>query len=1143
MPIFYKNASTTDDQRNVYVVGSTNNGSSGNDILIQKFNKFGDLLWEQSFNGGANAEDIGADVFVDASYNVYVTGGATQTTQNNLDLVVLKYNSIGVLQWSYFYNFGGSPIPYDGGTAITGDNNGSIYVTGTSAGTNTLTDFVTIRLNANNGNQLWTTRYDFAQLNEVPSKIRVSGSSIIVTGASQSTQTPNIKWELATIRYNSSNGNQVGLSRTGGNSSSGIDEANDLSIDNNGNVYVVGATNNLNTGYDITILKFNDDLQLLWQQTFNGYSGEDKGYGIKTDAQGNVYAVGYVTNPNQGKNYSILKYNSAGTLQWSREFNGLANQDDEAVQLVVRGDRIFVTGAARNSAYSDIVTMGYTADGQIFSVKSFESQFGLNDKPTAMGIDLDENLIVVGQMQDTMGNYRNVTFKYSVYEKPIIPVYIDSVPVYNQNELIVRFDKSAMNFDAVDKKNFDAGLLKNFVHEYVIDSLNAKFPFDAGRLPTFKIFRRMTTADSLSITRLGDTIPVPAFWATLSVMFPEEYDLFEAIDSLNTMKPMVHYGEVNGFGFLASTPNDVNYHSGLNSPSHGINIELAWELGAVGKEYTKAGVYDNGIRWNHVEFQGMTFGNNASFEDSKIAGGKDYTILNGGSPSNYVFLLGDSGSFVHGTAVASVLGGIRNNYSCTAGVAGGDFDNDPEQRGCSLYDMRLKTSLPPEDIVPILYSQAAEAIVEGAINSPNTGYGFGLHIQNHSWGSVLPSVTLKKAVNVAFVNNSMLVCASGNIGQNNQVAVSILYPASYDENWIMKVGANDQSGATAGFSIHGSDLDFIAPGSQDVYTAAHAYGNGSQCDHNAPGTSFATPHVAGTAAIMHGQHNLLNNEQNYPNDITHEDVENVLKKTATDQVGNFPYQVGWDVISGYGRINAGLAVLNITLPYYYVLHSNEAVDKTTTLDATDVNMLIQDNIYDLSSGNYVADRYLVEQDFEMTIPIEHTVVDHWDRPSSTDGFNNSTNQFCAPWLSYTYNETEQGAERLITVTTSSYCYHITDDGNGNPMDLWLPVHPDDARAAFSLHVKTNISLSVEENDEFADVTLYPNPNNSQQLFITGLGDAPSQIEFINLTGQKVMQVNSADASQHIDISNLEAGFYVCRIMYGNQMVIRNFVKL
>jgi hypothetical protein len=575
-------------------------------------------------------------------------------------------------------------------------------------------------------------------------------------------------------------------------------------------------------------------------------------------------------------------------------------------------------------------------------------------------------------------------------------------------------------------------------------------------------------------------------------------------------------------------------------------VVQAWALGAVGKQYTKAGVYDNGIRWNHVEFQGMTFGNNAEFEDSKIAGGKDYTILNGGSPSNYVFALGDNQSFVHGTAVASVLAGIRNNFSCTAGVAGGDYESDSLQRGCALYDMRLKTTLPADSIVPVLYSQAAEAIVEGAIDNPITGYGFGLHIQNHSWGSVQTSNILKLAVNTAFVNNSMLVCASGNIGQNNQVAGSILYPASYNENWIMKVGANDQSGATASFSIHGSDLDFIAPGSSQVYTAANAYGNGSQCDHNAPGTSFATPHVAGTAAIMHGQHNLLNNNAAYPNDLAHEDVENILKKTATDidpSVFGSSYSVGWDSKSGYGRINAGLAVLQITLPYYYVLHSNEAIDKSTSLDASDVSVLFQDNIYDLSSDTYLADRYLVEQDFEITIPIEHTVVDHWERPSSTDGFNNSTNQFCAPWLSYTFDETEQGSERLIHVTTSSYCYHITEDASGNPMDLWIPVHPDVARAAFSLHVKTNISLGIEDDNVLDDIMLYPNPNNGEQLFISGLGDAPSQIEFISLTGQKVLQVNITDSSHFIDISNLEAGFYLCRIMCGNQVIIRNFVKL
>ena len=734
MPIFYRTATTTDDVGDVYVVGSTVTDTSGYDIFVQKFKRGGDLIWERTFDGGANQDDYGVEIFVDNSYNVYVTGGATQNVTDNLDLVVLKFDENGDFEWSYFYNYGGSPIPYDGGTAITGDNSGGIYVAGISAGDTTLMDYVTLKLNDSNGSQIWVNRYDYAQLNEVPSKIRLIGpSALVVTGASQIGMFPANSWELAVVLYLASTGQYFGDGRSTGSSTSGADEAHDLTIDDDGNIYVLGAADNTTTGLDISLYKFNDSLELLWEQHFDGYGLEDKGFGVKTDAAGNVYAVGYVTNPNQGKNYAILKYNSSGTLQWSREFNGLANLDDEAVQLVVREDRIFVTGAARNGTNSEITTMGFTADGEIFSVKTYDSPFGLDDKPTAMGIDLDNNLIIVGQIQENDTTFRNMTVKYNVMEKPIVPVYVDSVPSYNERELIVRFDKTAMNLNAVDKKNFDAGLLKDFVHEYVIDSLNAKFPFDVGRLQTFKIFHRMTTADSLSITRLGDTIPVPAFWATLSVMFPEEYDLFEAIDSLNTLKPMVHYGEVNAFGFLGSgPPNDVNYHSGLNSPSHGINVELAWELGAIGREYTKAGVYDNGIRWNHIEFQGYNFGNSAEIEDSKIAGGKDYTILNGGSPSNYEFALGDSQSFVHGTAVASVLGGIRNNYSCTAGVAGGDYDNDTLQRGCSLYDMRLSTTLPADSIIPVLYAQAAEAIVEGAINNPNTGYGFGLHIQNHS---------------------------------------------------------------------------------------------------------------------------------------------------------------------------------------------------------------------------------------------------------------------------------------------------------------------------------------------------------------------------------------------------------------------------
>jgi hypothetical protein len=63
MPIFYRTATTTDNLKNVYVVGATATDSSGYDIFIQKFNSKGILLWEQTFDGGANLDDMGADVF------------------------------------------------------------------------------------------------------------------------------------------------------------------------------------------------------------------------------------------------------------------------------------------------------------------------------------------------------------------------------------------------------------------------------------------------------------------------------------------------------------------------------------------------------------------------------------------------------------------------------------------------------------------------------------------------------------------------------------------------------------------------------------------------------------------------------------------------------------------------------------------------------------------------------------------------------------------------------------------------------------------------------------------------------------------------------------------------------------------------
>jgi subtilisin family serine protease len=1211
MPMFYKSASVLDNQRNVYVVGSTATDSSGFDILIQKFSPIGVLLWETTFDGGTNLDDYGVALYVDDDYQVFVTGAATQAVEHDLDLVVLKLDSEGYLLWTYFYYNYGSPIPYDGGTSITADNiSGSVYVTGTSAGESTMMDYVAIKLAAEDGDEIWVNRYDYAGYNEIPHNITFSGSLIHVTGVSQSDFVVD-QWEIAIVSFAEDDGSYFDEKRTQANGVSGVDEANDLTIDADGNIYIVGATDDGINGFNISLYKLNNELEILWEQHFDGYGLEDKGYGVKTDAAGNVYAVGYVTNPNQGKNYSILKYNSSGTLQWSREFNGLANQDDEAVQLVVRGDRIFVTGAARNSAYSDIVTMGYNADGEIFSLKSFENPFGLNDKPTAMGIDLDENIIIIGQVQQTIGVFGNVTIKYNALEKPIIPVYIDSVPAYNQNELIIRFDKSAMKLEAVDKKNFDAGELQDFVHKFVIDSLNAKLKLETARLPTFKIFRRMTTADSLSITRLGDTIPVPAFWATLSVMLPDEYDLFEAIDSLNTMKPMVHYGEVNGFIRAASAPNDPLYDTLQKSlhplltptpnPSNEdlvnhINVEGAWEI-VVGNPSVKVGVFDEAIYWQHEDFYvDEVQASQGLFSQSKINGG--YHFYNSGQPTGPIpiqnFTLPNHS---HGTAVAGIIGAVRNNNIGIAGIAGGDVTQlyqEQPNTGVSIYSygILLNNAIPPDNPDGTgLLSDAYLAIAQASLNT-TAGFGDGIHIQNHSWATNDNSIkqTLNAVIKTAWKNHSIIVAARGNNGIDGETANSVRFPACIDDIVVINVSASGTDGKRvntnngvvvnditewhAGF---GHGMDFLAPGSAALVSTLVMPNDYFFLDQNLQygsnygafnGTSAAAPHVSGVAALMYSLHNTLNN-------LTGEDIEHILQKsTYLSQNHSSSSHYGIFTSSeGFGIINAALAVEMVDYPNYFVRHSKSSdFISTPNVALVAQNVLISlgndyiNNPYIdiLSGGSYVADRYEATWQIQVTLPSNHEIIDFWPLFSKscagykhTSDFQYSFNHFehfsFEPSLHDIYNEIENigfGTNTLNTITVKATYYFVKYPQNQPNMTLnrWLPEcgtnNPNHLIPfSFSLHIRENDELSTPEN-QISQLQIFPNP--TENTLNLKLSNQPIQeIVVFDLLGRVIFQENKSCTSNNsqIDVSDFSNGIYIVQVMSAQGIVSSSkFIK-
>lgn len=698
-------------------------------------------------------------------------------------------------------------------------------------------------------------------------------------------------------------------------------------------------------------------------------------------------------------------------------------------------------------------------------------------------------------------------------------------PLYLRNQMIVKFHPDLVNTNIVNNRNIQSGIVSEFINplalQMIIDS--GYFNSELANLKISKIHHNMTTAETMTITRIGEEMDIPKFWSTFLIEWSSIAGLSfdDALDTLNTIFPIIEYAHPNYLYELHTLANDALFVSGdqaglypTNSfPNCNININPAWDL-TVGRDNVRVGVYDEGINWDHEDF---SQDNSRSWAQSRVKGGWDW--VNNVLASNSTTLDVNG----HGSSCAGIIGAIRNNDRGVAGVAGGN--GATSQWGVNLYAMKITETLPGASTnVSTFVSEKiiADAITEGA-TSFNGTYGYALNIMNHSWGGGNMGTALKDAIRYSYRNKVVLAISSGNLRLGGTLT-DALYPASASDEWVLKVGANDQTGNRASFSVFGNSLDFIAPGVGQIYATTDATSDNTY-NYNSNGTSFAAPHVAGVAGLMLS---YINAPSNMPNNLAPEDVENLLQKFSTDITAT---GVGYDQETGFGRVNAGATIQNIRWPRFEVKHYTEIVSNSNNTKIQSNVPIVLPNSYDgLAAGTYIGDVYRIDANVNITQPSGRTILDVWNRNSSSTLWSGSNPVFTevnSPLISWSQTAAEM----------RGFIFNFKTTLSGANVNKWFPYNLN-GNSTFALTVysenptATGIqNISIDKNF----VRVIPNPSNGNfTLMFTLLKSTELGIDVADLTGKiiysKIMERKTEGHNEiELRLQDLNAGVYFCKI--------------
>ncbi len=319
------------------------------------------------------------------------------------------------------------------------------------------------------------------------------------------------------------------------------------------------------------------------------------------------------------------------------------------------------------------------------------------------------------------------------------------------------------------------------------------------------------------------------------VKLPRGLSVRKALEAYRS-RPDVHYAEPNYIVHTTATPNDPRFidlwglqNTGQLGGTPGADIDApgAWNF-TTGDNNVVVAVIDTGIDYLHQDLSANMFRNVADCNHNGLDDDGN-GFVDDCFGINTAYDISDPwDDHSHGTHVAGTIGGLGNN---SIGVVGVNWN--VQLMACKFLDYFGSGTI----------ADAIDCLNYVAMMKDR---GFNIVATNNSWGGGGFSQALYDAIDAHRQRGILFIAAAGNAALDNDS--SPFYPARYNLPNVIAVAATDRFDGLADFSNYGRRTVHIgAPGHEILSsTIENTYSIFS-------GTSMATPHVAGVAALLKAQ--------------------------------------------------------------------------------------------------------------------------------------------------------------------------------------------------------------------------------------------------------------------------------------------------